>query len=88
VPFSEPKVERVTRGTSYKFALLNKSILRSSWEIWHNSSLENPILIRLVELEILLRGVPQEEISNLGDPKLQKYIRFNIKLLQSEKKGV
>jgi len=60
----------VTRGMSYKFDVLNKYILRSSWEIWHKSSLENPILIRLVGLERLLRELPQEEIADLEDPKL------------------
>ena len=45
-------------------------------------------MIRLAGLERLLRGLLQEPISNLGDPKLQRYIKFNIKLLQSEKRCV
>jgi len=60
----------MTRGTSYNFTLLNQSIIKSSWEIWHNSSLENPILIRLVGLERVLRGLPQDAILELGDLKL------------------
>ena len=78
----------MTHETSFKFTLLNQSILKSLWAIWHNSSLENPILIRLAGLERLLRGSLQEEISYLGDPKLQRYIGFKIELLQSEKRCV
>ena len=33
----------MTHGTSYKFSLLERYIIRSSWEIVHNSSLENPL---------------------------------------------
>ena len=51
-------------------------------------SCENPILIIIVGVEIILRGLPQEEILDLGYPKLHRYIRFNIKLLQSEKRCV
>ena len=76
--FSEPKVETVTRGTSYKFAPLNYSIIRSLWEIWHNSSLENPIWIRVVALERGRRELLQVAISKLDDPELQRYIRLNI----------
>ena len=86
--FSEPEVETVTRGTSYKFALLNQSISRSLWEILYNSSLVNPIWIRLVALERGHRGLLQVTISELDDPKVQRYIRSNIKLLQSEKRCV
>ena len=75
----------MTRGTSYKLALLERSIIRSSWEIVHNSFLENPIWIRLVALERGCRGLLQVTILELNDPKLQGYIIFNIKLLQSEK---
>ena len=78
----------MTRGTSYKFALLKRSIIRSSWEIVHNSFLENPIWIRLVALERGHRGLPQVAISELDDPKLQRYIKGNIELLQSEKRCV
>ena len=59
----------MTRGTSYKFSLLKKYIIRSSWEIEHNSFLENPISIRLVALERGRRVLPQVAISDLGDPK-------------------
>ena len=37
-------------------------------------------------LERGLRGLPQDEISNPGDPKLHRYNRFNIKLLEGKKK--
>jgi len=76
----------VTRGTSYKFALLESSIIRSSLEIVHNFALENLNSIRLVALERGHRGLLQVIISELDDPKLQRYIRFNIELLESEKK--
>jgi len=43
------------------------------------------MLIRIAVLERKPRGLPQNEISNLGDPKLHRYNTFNIELLQSEK---
>ena len=55
---SEPKDETVTRGKSYKFALLNQSIIRSLWEIGHNFVLKNPNHIRPVALEGSFRGLP------------------------------
>jgi len=84
--FSGPKVGIVTRGTSYKFALLNQSIIKASWEIRHNSFLKNPTLTKLVRLERELRGIPEDEILDTGDPKLNKYNIFNIKLLEGKKK--
>ena len=78
----------MTRGTSYKFALLERSIIRSLWEIWHNSSFENPIGVRLVELERGHRGLPQVAISKLDVLKVQRYIRCNIELLQRKKRCV
>ena len=78
----------MTRGTSYKFSPLKRSIIRPMWTIWHNSSLENPIGVRLVALERGHRGLPQVTISELDDPKLQRYIRGNIELLQSEERRV
>jgi len=75
----------VTRGTSYKFSLLKKCIIRPSWEIGHNSFFENPVSIRMVALERGLRGILEFGISDLGDLKFQRYIRFNIELMQSEK---
>ena len=78
----------MTRGTSYKFALLKSSIIRSLWEIWHNSSLENPIGVRLVALERGHRGILWVVNLELDLPKLQRYIRGNIDLLQSEKRCV
>ena len=86
--FSVPKVETVTCGTSYKFALLERSIIRSSWEIVHNSFLENQLWIRLVALERGHRGLLQVTNSELDDWKVQRYIRGNIELLQSEKRCV
>jgi len=75
----------MTRGTSYKFALLNQSIRRSSWEIRHKYFLKNPILIKHVGLERGLTGLPQYEISDPGKPKLHRYNRFNIELLEGKK---
>ena len=37
-------------------------------------------------LEIRLKGLPQDKISNLGDPKFQRYSRFNIELLKVRKR--
>jgi len=76
----------VTCGTSYKFSLLNQAIIRSPWEIGHNSFLKNPILIRLVGLHRGLRGLPQDEILDPRDLKLQRHNKFNIKLLEGKKK--
>jgi len=72
------KVNTLTRGTSYKFILLNQSIIRSAWEIWHNTSLVNPILIRLAGLERELRGISKDEMLGLGDYKSQRYNRLNM----------
>jgi len=60
--------------------------MRASWEIGHNSFLKNPISVRPMGLERGLRGLPQDEISNLGDSKLHRYNRFNIELLEGKKK--
>lgn len=79
------EVEIVTCGSSYKFTILNQSIIRSLWEIGNNAILENPISIRLTGLEIGLSGLPQDKILILGDLKLHRYDRFNIDLLQREK---
>ena len=48
---SEPKDETVTRGKSYKFALLNKYKIGSLWEIGHNFALKNPNQIKPMEFE-------------------------------------
>jgi len=48
--------------------------------------LKNPILIRPGGLERGLRGLPSDEISDLGDLKLHRYSRFNIELLEGKKK--
>ena len=76
----------MTRGTSYKFVLLNQSIIRSSWEIGHNSFLKNPILIRPIGLKRGLRVLPQDEMLGPVDPNLHRYNRFNIELLECKKK--
>jgi len=78
----------VTRDMSYKFTLLNWSIIKSLWEISHNSSLENKNWVRLVALERGHRGLLQITNSELDDWKVQRYIRGNIELLQSEKRCV
>ena len=54
---SEPKEETMTRGKSYKFALLNQYIIRSLWEIGHNFVLENPNQVRPVALKREFRGL-------------------------------
>ena len=76
----------MTCGILYKFTLLNQSIIRSSREIGHNSFLKNPISVWLVGLERRVGGLPQDEISDLGDLKLHRYNRFNIKLPEGKKK--
>ena len=55
----ETKDKIVTRGKSYKFALLNQSIIRSLWEIGHNFVLENPNQVRPVAFERSFRGLLQ-----------------------------
>ena len=44
------------------------------------------MLIIPTGLERGLRGLPQDEISNLVDLKLHRYRRFNINLLEGKKK--
>ena len=85
VSFSGLKVATVTLGTLYKFALLKQPIIRSSWEIGHNSFLENPISIRLVALEGGHRQLPQVTIPDLGDLNFQRYNRFKIEVLKARK---
>ena len=55
----ETKDKTVTRGKSYKFALLNQSRIRSLWEIGHNFVLENPNQVRPVAFERSFRGLLQ-----------------------------
>ena len=69
---SETKDETVTRGKSYKFALLNQSIIRSLWEIGHKFVLENPNQVRPVELEIRFKGIPQGQILDIEDLKPER----------------
>ena len=57
ISISETKEKTVTRGKSYKFALLNQSIIRSLWEIGHNFVLENPNQVRPVALKREFRGI-------------------------------
>ena len=85
---SDTKVKIVTCGTSYKFALLERFIIRSYWDIVHKSALKNLNSIRLVALERGCRRLLHVTISELDDPQLNKYIRFNIELIQSEKRCV
>ena len=56
---SELKYETVTRGKSYKFALMNQSIIRSFWEIGHNFVLENPNQVRPMAFKREFRGLLQ-----------------------------
>ena len=44
------------------------------------------MLIRHTRWERGLIGLPQDEISDLGDLKLHRYSRFNIDLLEGKKK--
>ena len=75
----------MTRGTPYKFNLLNQSIIKSLWEIGHNFVLKNSNQVIPMALERRLRGILKGRIKNLGDPKLQRYISFNIELLKINK---
>ena len=68
---SERKDEIVTLGKSYKFALLNQSIIRSLWEIGHNFVLENPNQVRPVTFKREFRGLLQNLISDIEDPQSQ-----------------
>ena len=67
---SEPKEETVTRGKSYKFALLNQSIIGSLWDIGHNFALKNPNQVRPVTFERSLRGILKGQISDIEDLQL------------------
>ena len=51
VSFLELKEEKMTRGTPYKFTLLNESIIRSLWEIGHTFDLKNPNQVKPMALE-------------------------------------
>ena len=61
----------MTRGTPYKLALLNQSIIRSLWKIGHNLALKNPNQVRPMEFERRFKGLLQDRISDIEDPKLQ-----------------
>ena len=69
---SEPKEKTVTRCKSYKFTLLNQTIIRSLWEIGHNFALKNQKHVRPMELERRFRGLPHDRISDIEDPKSQR----------------
>ena len=69
---SELKDEIVTRGKSYKFALLNQSIIRSLWEIGNNCALKNPNQVRTVAFERGFRGLPQGQIFDIEVLKSQR----------------
>ena len=56
---SEPKEVAMTCDKSYKFYLLNKSIIGSLWEIRHNVALNNPNLINPMAFERSFRGLLQ-----------------------------
>ena len=67
ISISETNNKTVTRGKSYKFALLNQSIIRSLWEIGHNFVLKNPNQFRLVGFERSFRGILQGQILDIED---------------------
>ena len=69
VSILELKEETVTHGTPYKVALLNQSIIRSLWEIWHNFVLKNPNQVRPMEFERRFRGLLQGLVLDIEDPK-------------------
>ena len=60
----------MTRGKSYKFTILNQSIIGSLWEIGHKFSLKNPNQIRPMALERSFIGLLQGPISDIEDPQL------------------
>ena len=72
VSISKPKEETVTRGTQYKFTLLNQSIIRSLGEIGHNFVFKNPNQVRIVAFERIFRGLIQGRISDIEDLKSQR----------------
>ena len=76
----------MTHGMSYKFSLLNQSIIRSLWEIGDKFSLKNPNHVRHMALERRLIGIKQDLRSHIWDLKSQRYICFNIELLEGKKK--
>ena len=72
VSIVELKEETMTRGTLYKFALLNQSIIRSLWEIGHKFALKNPNQVRHITFERRFRGLLQDRISDIEDLKSQR----------------
>ena len=72
LPILEPKEETRRRGKSYKFALLNQSIIGSLWEIGHIFVLKNPNQVRPMTFERSFRGLLQGLILDIED--LQLYI--------------
>ena len=67
--FSEQSV--VTRGKSYKFALLNQPKIGSLWEVGNKFVLKNPNQVRPMEIERRFKGICQGRISDIEDPKSQ-----------------
>ena len=72
VSISELKEEAMTRGTSYKFSLLNQSIIRSLWEIGHNFGLKNPNQVKPMAFERRFKVLLHGQISDTKDPKSQR----------------
>ena len=72
ISISDLKEETMIRGKSYKFALLNQSIIRSSWEIGHYFVLKNPNPVSPVAFERRFIGLLQGQISDIEDPKSQR----------------
>ena len=72
ISISDPKKETVTRDMSYKFILLNQSIIRPLWEIKHNYVLNHPNQFKPMSVERRFRGLLQDQISDIEDPKSQR----------------
>ena len=76
----------MTRGTSYKCALLKQSVIMALWEIGYTSLFKNPNWVTHMALERWLRGLIHDWKLDIEDLKWQRYTRFNIELLEGKKK--
>ena len=86
VSISVTNKETVIHGMPYKFTLLNRFTIMSLWEIGHNFALKIPNWVRPMALERRLIGLLQDQKLDIEDLKWQRYTRFNIELLEGEKK--
>ena len=62
VKLSDPDDETGTRGSSYKFAMLNSPEISHLWKNSHKSQLVKPILVKPVVLERGQTRLPQYKI--------------------------